>query len=124
MVQIVENLEMENLMLEEARESLKKYDFAIVHMISEMQYGQMSSVTVNWEELLELRAFKEREELHIFERNGERTAVHITETGEVEDSILKYYLMRNGKKLAVKEYLQPDEDGQAVVRYTRPVYMK
>ena len=81
MAQIVENLEVENLTMEEAKVSLGNYDFAIVHMISQMQYGEM-------------------------------------------DSILKSYLMRNGKKLVVKEYLQPDEDGQAVVKYTRPLSMK
>ena len=71
-----------------------------------------------------MRAFKEKEELHIFERNGETKAVHVFETDEVKDIILKSYLMRNGKKLVVKEYLQPDEDGQAVVKYTRPLSMK
>lgn len=72
MKQIVENLEMESLTLEEARDSLGDYEFAIVHMISEMQYGTMDKIAVNWEELLELRAFKEDEELHIFDRNGEK----------------------------------------------------
>ena len=124
MAQIVENLEVENLTMEEAKGSLGNYDFAIVHMISQMQYGEMDSIIVNWEELLEMRAFKEKEELHIFERNGETKAVHVFETDEVKDIILKSYLMRNGKKLVVKEYLQPDEDGQAVVKYTRPLSMK
>ncbi|WP_302419414.1 hypothetical protein [Blautia marasmi] len=124
MAQIVENLEVEELTLEEARATLGNYDFAIVHMISQMQYGEIDSINVNWEELLELRAFNDKEELHVFDRNGESKAVHVFETGNVKDIIIKSYLMRNGKKLVVKEYLQPDEDGQAVASYNRPFSMK
>ena len=100
MAQIVENLEVENLTMEEAKVSLGNYDFAIVHMISQMQYGEMDSIIVNWEELLEMRAFKEKEELHIFERNGETKAVHVFETDEVKDIILKSYLICSRMKTA------------------------
>lgn len=123
MKQICRNLEFEKLDEEAAKAAYETYEFVIAHMISELQYGKIEDVTVNWEELLDLRAFDESGELHIFDRNGTKSAVRIAEKGKPEESIVKYCKMRNGMELAVKEYLEPDEDGQAVVKYTRPFAM-
>lgn len=124
MKQICRNLEFEKLDKETAKAAYENYDFVIAHMISELQFGKKEDVTVNWNELVDLRAFDEKGELHIFDRNGIKSAVRITEKDAPEESIVKYCKMRNGMELAVKEYLEPDEDGQAVVKYTRPFAMK
>ena len=66
----------------------------------------------------------------VYEQNGSLKAVEITEKENAdaeEDTVIKYYQVRKSVsavkspcRLAVKEYLEADEDGQAVVVYTRP----
>lgn len=119
------NLTFEKLTIEKAKKKISDYDFVIAHMISELQYGRTEDVTVNWEELLELRAFSATEELRVWSDGSEHKAQCCKETGTAPDDTLEFtYAMRNGKKLAVKEYLEPDEDGQVVVVYTRPFDMR
>lgn len=119
-----ENLMFTNITLDEARQKLSQYPFGIVHMMSELQYGKTGDLAVNWEELLELRAFSEKGELRIYQGNDGMEAQYCVETEDnPEHVVILEYNMKNGKKLAVKEYLEPDEDGQAVVRYTRPFAM-
>lgn len=120
MKQITEHLKAEMLEIEEARASFAGYKYAIVHMISERQYGTTENVKVNWEELVDLRAFSDKEELHVFERGGKLQAVRMVEDGEARETVTRRSPVGNGKQLVVKEYLAPDEDGQAVVVYTRP----
>ena len=139
---ITENLEACEISIEEAKTIAQNFDYMIAHMISDLKYGKMEQDAIDWDELTELRAFSEKEELHVFEAEDGEKAIHVRETSAEEDSgksdirvrksdeekeisgksaaIIKYYLTRSGKKLAVKEYLRPDEDGQAVVAYTRP----
>lgn len=69
---------------------------------------------------MELRAFHISEELHVFFDGESQKAVRILEADGEKDEIVKVYPMKNGKFLRVKEYLAPDEDGQAVVVCTRP----
>lgn len=121
----IKNLEFENITIEEAKTRISGYDFCIVHMVSEFQYGRTEDVSVNWEELLELRAFSDQEELRVYRGEHELKAQCCKEMSESSEDVIKLsYQMRNGQKLTVKEYLEPDEDGQAVVMYTRPVSMR
>lgn len=119
-----ERIMFRKISVDEAKQRFAEYSFCIVYMMSELQYGKTEEVTVNWDELLELRAFSEKAELRIFQGNGGMEAQCCVETQDiVENVIILEYNMKNGKKLAVKEYLEPDEDGQAVVKYTRPFAM-
>lgn len=119
-----ESLMFRKISINEARRRLAEYPFSIVHMMSELQYGKTEELTVNWDELLELRAFSEKAELRIFQGNDGMEAQYCVETQDTtENVIILEYNMKNGKKLAVKEYLEPDKDGQAVVKYTRPFAM-
>lgn len=122
--QITEKLNMEEIELQKVKELAGQYDYIIAHMISELQYGAPADVQIQWDELVELRAFNKTEEIHVFEHEGESSgetrAVRIFETEGGGDCLVKSYRMRNGKILRVKEYLAADEDGQAVVIYTRP----
>ncbi|SCJ09777.1 CRISPR-associated protein [uncultured Clostridium sp.] len=112
----------------ELKKRAAQYPYMIAHMYSDIQCGENVHDEINWDELVELRAFDEKGELHIYEQNGGLKAVEITETEDCkEDTVVKYYPVRkavcaSAKRcvLAVKEYLEDDEDGQAVVVYTRP----
>lgn len=121
----IKNLEIETIPFEEAKQRAAQYDYGIVHMVSGLAYGRMSELAIDWDELLELRAFSEKSELRVYEGNEGRTAQCCTEApGEPDNVVVLEYDMRGGGKLAVKEYLEPDEDGQAVVKYTRPFAMR
>ena len=112
----------------ELKKEITRYPYLIAHMYSDILCGEGLQDKVNWDELVELRAFGENGELHIFEQNGAFKALEIQEKESCEaDIVEKYYVVRKaicsmGKRclLAVREYLEPDEDGQAVVVYTRP----
>jgi len=124
MAKEIKNLNIRTITCEEAKQSIAKYEFVIAHMISELQYGKTEEAQINWNELLELRAFSDKEELRVYHGNMGLTAQICTETVEKPDNtIVLTYNMKNGKKLKVKEYMEQDEDGQAVVGYTRPFAM-
>ena len=101
----------------ELKKRAAQYPYMIAHMYSDIQCGENVHEEINWDELVEL-----------YEQNGGLKAVEITETEDCkEDTVVKYYPVRkavcaSAKRcvLAVKEYLEEDEDGQAVVVYTRP----
>lgn len=114
--------------LSELEKKAAQYPYVIAHMYSDILCGDNVHEKINWDELVELRAFDEKGELHVYEQNGGLKAVEILETEDCkEDTVMKRYIVRravsNSEKpcyLAVKEYLEADEDGQAVVVYTRP----
>lgn len=124
MSEVIKGLEFSKITIDEAKNRFSGYPYAIVHMMSELQYGRTEDISVNWDELIELRAFSETEELRVYQGNSGMTAQCCTEVSSVsDDAVLIEYEMRNGGRLSVKEYLEPDEDGQAVVVYTRPCGM-
>ena len=114
----------------ELKEKAAQYPYVIAHMYSDILCGNCVHDGINWDELVELRAFDEKGELHVYEQNGSLKAVEIPEIENAdveEDTVIKYYQVRKSVsavkspcRLAVKEYLEADEDGQAVVVYTRP----
>ena len=97
----------------ELKKRAAQYPYMIAHMYSDIQCGENVHDEINWDELVELRAFDEKGELHIYEQNGGLKAVEITETEDCkEDTVVKYYPVRkavcaSAKRcvLAVKEYL-------------------
>lgn len=114
--------------LSELKKKAAQYPYVIAHMYSDIQCGEGVHEKINWNELVELRAFDKTGELHLYEQNGTFKAMEIIETEDCkEDTVVKYYPIRKvlctsakHSMLAVKEYLEADEDGQAVVVYTRP----
>jgi hypothetical protein len=116
-------MDFKKIAYDEAKQKISEYDYAIVHMISKLQYGKLEDIDINWDELLELRAFSDKGELRIYQGNDGKVAQCCTETEQDDDNsiVLKYDVKGdNSLKLMVKEYLKPDEDGQAQVVYTRP----
>ncbi|MCI9101288.1 MAG: hypothetical protein HFH59_05430 [Lachnospiraceae bacterium] len=100
------------------------YEYALVYMISEMLLCKTSELPkVNWEECLEARFFSKDKELHIYEEDEEWKAVEVTEENE-RDCLVRRYQLANrfkslGALLCVHEYLDYDDDGQAMVSLTR-----
>lgn len=119
---IIDHLYIEKVDLEEAKALAGGYDYIIAHMISSKpQIGTPDQVNIDWEELIELHAFGLKGELHVFGAPGELEAVKVEEEEGCSEFLEKDYRMRNQSILRVREYLKSDEDGQAVVVYTRPV---
>lgn len=121
--------------LEDAKELTKKMDYVIAHGISTIARGNAEDTDIPWDELVELRAFSETSEVHVFELDGEWKAVYTEECTEEQitsgdqsltaaDAIDKGYAMTGGGMLYVREYLNPDDDGQAVVAAVRPYAVK
>ena len=63
----------------ELKEKAAQYPYIIAHMYSDILCGNCVHDGINWDELVELRAFDEKGELHVYEQNGSLKAVEITE---------------------------------------------
>ena len=126
MIRITDRLMMEEISKEQVKEKMSRCDYVIAHMISSLKYGRLVEAEIDWEELVELRAFNQREEFRILETDGGQKAIWVYENEEGmsekpdRDVIERRYSTWDGNILQVKEYLTRDEDGQAVVAYTRP----
>lgn len=114
-----------DITLEEAYKSIKEYKYALIYMISEIKLCKTEELKedLKWDECLEARFFSSDKELHIFEIDGERKAVKVSDTEEDEIFEKKYLLSDKfsalGKTICVKEYLNYDKDGQVFVELTR-----
>ena len=112
---------------EEAYSLITNYEYALVYMMSNVYLCKTQDLpTIDWEECLEARFFSEEGELHIYGEDGVLRAVKVMEDEETEkNSIIKKYWINQGrfkgvgKYLIVQEYLDYDEDGQAVITLTR-----
>lgn len=106
------------------RERRESYKYALVYCLSEVKLCRTEQLKdADFEECTEARFFSEDRELHLFETEEGMCAVEVFDDG-VSDFVLKKYKLasrfsENGKTLVVKEYLNYDEDGQAVVGLTR-----
>lgn len=109
---------------EEGMTEAQNYPFALVYLLSDVRFGPTQSVLEHmpWEECTEARFFDETGELHLFDYNGSKKAVRITD-GEGERILRSYTLggrfCKYGNGLDVVEYLEPDIDGQMVTVMTR-----
>lgn len=109
----------------EAYQKINEYRYALIYMISDIAFGKTEELELpDWEECQEARFFSEDQELHIFELDGEKTAVEIVDDGAEEDVCDKKFQLDkrfsgDGNLLCVREYLAYDEDGQVFVKLTR-----
>ena len=116
----------EDVEITKAYQSIKMYEYALVYMLSEVILCKTEDLPeLNLEQCLEARFFSEDKELHIFETEEGKKAVEVSDVDK-EDIIIKKYeiapkFCETGKKevLIVQQYLDYDEDGQAVVALTR-----
>ena len=111
--------------LEEAYGMIPDYKYALVYMMSHVHFCKIENLPpIDWSECLEARFFSKEGEVHIYEEDGALKAVKIIADEQVERIVKKYEINQGrfkgiGKYLCVEEYLDYDEDGQAVVVLTR-----
>ncbi len=113
--------------IESAKASAGEYEYALLYRISDLLLCPAADLKdSDWDECLEARLFRKDAELHIL-LEEEKKAVKIMDDGG-EDVITEVYklsgksrkrLPSNMDKLVVKQYLQPDEDGQMFIALTR-----
>lgn len=115
----------QTLSMPEAIARVGNYDYALLYMMSELILERTSKLPeIDWDECMEARFFSKEKELHIFQEDGELTAVEITDD-EVSDVVVKKYELTGkfkkdfGNAVCVQEYLAYDKDGQAYVELTR-----
>ena len=106
------------------KENREKYKYALVYRLSEIKLCKTEQLTdADFDECTEARLFSADRELHLFETEEGMCAVEVADDGASECILKKYELAsrfsKEGKTLVVKEYLDYDEDGQAVVCLTR-----
>lgn len=110
--------------LSEAYGKGKEYEYALVYLLSEVilcKAERLKSFPI--EECTEARFFSDNRELHIFGTEEGMHAVEVSDDG-AEDVVVKRYELAPkfssvGSRLVVQEYLEYDEDGQAVIALTR-----
>ena len=77
---------------------------------------------VDADELLEGRFFSAEREIHVYRDGGTLRAVSVSDTPEDADAVTERYELDNarpGDWIAVKRYLDYDEDGQAYIAVRR-----
>ena len=102
------------------------YTYALVYGLSEVKLCEMRFLKdSDLKECREARFFSVDKEFHLFETEEGMAAVVVTEEDGTDYILKKYELAPKfseaGNVLLVKEYLDYDEDGQAVVGLTRMV---
>lgn len=109
---------------EEALRHAAEYDLALIYEIGGIRLCDTRSLPgTDWTECQEARFFAEDRELHLYEQDGEMTALEIYDDGDDNTIVKRYKLDQRfrqvGKILRVKEYIKYDEDGQAFIALTR-----
>ena len=118
--------------MEEAKTRINEFDYGLVYLFGQILLGRTEKIKekINWEECIEARFFSKEKELHIFDYNGMKRAVCITDTDDESGESYPYIEKRvtldkkfqreSGFEYYKKrEYITYDEDGQAVVYLTR-----
>lgn len=108
----------------EAQSEILKYEYALVYLMSKRLLLPVSSLPeIAWDECIDARFFSDDGELHIYEEDGQLSAVQVSDSGKEDMVVKKYKLAKRfsdlGNTLIVQEYLEADEDGQMQVKLTR-----
>jgi hypothetical protein len=116
--------QIKKLELSEAQREIVKYDYALIYLMSDRLLLPVSALPeLAWDECIDARFFSDDGELHIFEDDGQLSAVQVSDAGEEDTVVQKYELSKHfsnlGNTLLVQEYLEADEDGQMQVKLTR-----
>lgn len=107
----------------EAISSANSYEHVLAYEFSRIVWGNPSEVSVNWDECTEAYLFNEKEQIHVWNDGMEHKAAKLAGEDATDHYIDKKLLLADrfgkDKMLIVREYLEPDEDGQVFVAYTR-----
>lgn len=110
--------------LEEAKNAVKSYDYGLIYYMSSMVFDAISNICeINWDECMEAYFFDKEGQLHIYRDEDVLTVQKFSEIETLAMVEKKYELANTFKELGdsvvVREYLEPDEDGQMYVAYKR-----
>lgn len=109
-----------SLSVQQALEQGAALPWALVRSLSQVTLGP-APVTVGTDELIEARFFSTEEEIRLFRSDSELFAARLT--AEPEDSTIEQVCrIQNpafGASVTISSTLQPDEDGQMNIAYTR-----
>lgn len=114
----------QKLSLEDTKNKVPSYDYGLIYYMSSMVFDRISNIyDIDWEECLEAYFFNEKGQLHIYREDDVLTAREFVETENLTVVEKKYELANSfkglGSSVVVREYLEPDEDGQMYVAYKR-----
>ncbi len=102
---------------ESAKEQIKEYEQGLVYYISSTEVIKPVQDEIVWEECLEARFFSEKAELRFF-RDGSSWIVSMASDEEGDTTVDEIYEAARssiGEKVKIREYYEPDEDGQMVL---------
>ena len=109
---------------DEAKKEIAGYKNALIYQVDAIQLFDSGVPSVDWDKCVEARFFSEEKELRFFQtEDGEWKAALVADAPD-DDVIDSWYRLSKrfgGGKVCVREYLDYDEDGQAVVVLTRLV---
>lgn len=112
--------------LEDAKREAMALSWALVRQLSLVQMGEVSTLSIDWDEVTEARFFDSEKEIRIFEAGDGFLAVILSD-GENEIENVTYRDMEHklehknqfGTAVSVREYFGYDEDGQISVVASR-----
>ena len=117
----------------DCKETIKKlaseYKYALVYEFSRITLNDATQVKWDLDELSEAYLFNKNEQIHVFRSDDGIRAIYFCEDQEDQPKDYGYFdrkykldgkFDKNARKaLIIRDYLEPDEDGQAFVSYTR-----
>ena len=103
--------------------------YAIVYRFSSIELVKLEDISWDFEEWSEAYLFNDSEQIHVFRDNDELKAVKWTvDAGDTHFVDRTYDITGKfraaGNEITIREYLSPDEDGQAVVSFTRLISVR
>ncbi len=118
-------MKIRSLEYESAKEQIKEYEQGLVYYISSTEVIKPAQTEIVWEECLEARFFSDKSELRFF-RDGSSWIVSMVSDDEGDRTIDGIYKAAGrfssvGEKVKIREYYEPDEDGQMILTVKRLV---
>jgi len=117
-------MKMNEISVEEAVESAKRYKYALIYEISDMYFGSTEAMKVlDLSECIEAFFFDETGEIHIYHTEDGIRAMEYIE--EADNTVIEKLYATNKyrgegvQNVIVREYLEADEDGQMCVVFSR-----
>jgi hypothetical protein len=114
------------LSVETAKRDGMALRWALVRQLSSFQMGETDSLSIDWDEVTEVRFFDESKEIRLFERNGELSAAIVSDSEEDTENVTFRDVQKKlehkgqfGFAVTIREYFAYDEDGQLYLASSR-----
>lgn len=117
-------MKIEEIKIEDVKSLSANYEYVLFYGYSDIDFGKTSGISLDWDQCSEAYFFNKAGQIHVFRDNDMLKAVRMSEENGDKHYMDRTYDItgRFGSvcnEIIVREYLSPDEDGQAVVTYTR-----